>query len=218
MLGLEADLLQLTEAKPGSAPGKRNFRLRGVSALTWSTVKSFRYRKSDQPHGFDFFTLITNGKLMTSPTCLSVLKALLGSLITLHRADFQGTLLKHLPRSCRTHTSKRLRTYTHRSSGSIDLFFEDGTAAQCDILVGADGFKSAVRRTLLNERAMMAQQAGRTREASEILSSIEPLWSGTNAFRALIPAEKLMARYPGHRALTTPSQVRQPPDPLNLRY
>ncbi|KAJ7135676.1 hypothetical protein C8R44DRAFT_696002 [Mycena epipterygia] len=152
-------------------------------------VPAFNYRKSDQQVGFNFSTLVTNG-----------------ALLTFHRADFQNVLLKRLPKSCRINLSKRIRTYTQRQSGATELIFEDGTRAFCDVLVGADGLKSAVRRAFLSERASWMQGQGRFQEAAEIASCIDPAWSGTIAYRALIPAERLKAFAPGHHVLTTPTQ------------
>lgn len=155
----------------------------------------------------EFYTLVTQGNNLLN-LLLILSHDITGSLITLHRADFQSTLLQHLPRSCRTHCGKRLCNYTPRSNGSVDLAFEDGTTAQCDILVGADGFKSVVRQIMLRERAAMAQKNGRTRDAEEILSSCNARWTGQIAYRSLIPAERLRARSPNHRSLTIPTQVR----------
>ncbi|KAF7370090.1 Salicylate hydroxylase [Mycena sanguinolenta] len=152
-------------------------------------VPSFNWRKSDQQAGFTFTTLVTNG-----------------TLITLHRPDFQGVLLKRLPKSCRVNCSKRLRTYTQRESGLTELVFEDGSRTFCDVLVGADGLKSATRRALLTERANWMQARGRWQDAADIASCIDPVWCGTIAYRALIPAERLRAVAPGHPVLTTPTQ------------
>ncbi|KAJ7509595.1 hypothetical protein B0H11DRAFT_1960233 [Mycena galericulata] len=152
-------------------------------------VPAFNYRKSDQQAGFSFSTLITNGPLMT-----------------FHRADFQTVLLRHLPKSCRISCSKRLRTYVQQKNGPTELIFEDGTRAFCDVLVGADGLKSAVRQAFLSERASWMQAKGRWQEAADIAACIEPAWSGHIAYRALIPAERLKAVAPGHQVLTTPTQ------------
>ncbi|KAF9070947.1 hypothetical protein BDP27DRAFT_560479 [Rhodocollybia butyracea] len=170
MLGIEADLLKVTETKVVDGP-----------------VSSFRYRKSDQREGVDIFTLVTQGSLML-----------------FHRADYQQTVLQHLPKRCRAHCSKRLRSYTQHRSGPIELLFEDGTMAQCDVLIGADGVKSTVRAGIVREKAQRAQAEGRRKEASEVLTQVDPVWSGTNAYRALIPVEKLRAVAPNHQVLTTP--------------
>lgn len=142
-----------------------------------------------------------------SPYCLSLAIVFLGNLMVFHRADFQKVLLRRLPKSCKTHCSKRLRCYTQRRSGPIELLFEDGSTTTCDVLIGADGLKSAVRRSFLGEKAQVAQSERRLAEVAEINAAVDPVWSGTNAYRALIPAERLHARAPGHRVFTQPSQV-----------
>ncbi len=127
--------------------------------------------------------------------------------MTFHRPDFQKVLLAKLPTSYRIHCSKRLRSHNQRQGGPISLLFEDGTEAKCDILLGADGLKSAVRRSLLGEKAQQLQAEKMWSEAADMTALIEPTWSGTNAYRALIPAERLKARHPHHRVLTQPTQV-----------
>lgn len=136
-----------------------------------------------------------------------------GSLVTFHRADFQQVLLRRLTSSCKTQCGKRLLTYTQRPSEPIKLLFEDGSTATCDVLIGADGLKSAVRKTLMTEKAHLAQVDGRRAQAADCLASIDPLWSGTNSYRALIPAELLKTRYPGHRVFNQPMQVRSAAPP-----
>ncbi|KAF9017208.1 salicylate hydroxylase [Hymenopellis radicata] len=152
-------------------------------------VNAMRYRKSDQDVGTEFYSLITHG-----------------TLVSLHRPDFQKVLLRHLPKTCRTYCKKRLRSYSEQPSGLVHLMFEDGTTATCDILIGADGLKSSVRAAMLQDRALCAQSEGRPKEALEILSAVQPVWTGTVAYRALIPSEKLRAQAPHHAALKTPTQ------------
>ncbi|KAL0954169.1 hypothetical protein HGRIS_005302 [Hohenbuehelia grisea] len=166
-LGVDQELLKYTNAKPSNTP-----------------VSSFKYRKSDGPEGFEFYTLVTNGPLLT-----------------FHRADFQQVLLRRLPRTCRTYYSKRLRSYTQRASGTIDLSFEDGSSATCDVLIGADGLKSAVRKTLQTFQAQRACSEGRYKEEQDHLLAVDPTWSGQIAYRSVIPTDQLRARYPGHRVL-----------------
>ncbi|KAF8888107.1 salicylate hydroxylase [Infundibulicybe gibba] len=171
-LGLDQDLLKSTEIKPKEGP-----------------VTSFRYRKSDRPEGLDFYTLITQGNLLT-----------------FHRPDFQQVLLRRLPKSCRTCCSKRLRSYIQRPSGPIEVTFEDGSRTTCDVLIGADGLKSAVRQALLGEKAQYAGSQQKFQEAADITSCIDPAWSGTNAYRALIPAHRLREKSPNHPIFTRPTQ------------
>jgi salicylate hydroxylase len=135
-----------------------------------------------------------------------------GPLFTFHRADFQSTLLRHLPPATQTHCAKRLQSYTQHSSGSgVDLVFEDGTMATCDVLIGADGVKSVVRKGLLTElseaRAGPSSIGKDWKEKDDILGAVNPSWTGTFAYRALIPGDKLRAKDPKHRALTGQNQV-----------
>jgi len=140
-----------------------------------------------------------------------------GTLLTFHRGEFQNALLRKLPPRCRLHCSKRLRSYTQRTGGGgpgnhgppsgITLFFEDGSKAMCDVLIGSDGVKSAVRRTLLTESAIETRQDGQIHESSEILKAIEPIWSGTVVYRTVILAERVKSQCHDHRVLSQPTAV-----------
>jgi len=152
-------------------------------------VVTFNVRKSDCAEGVDFFKLTTKG-----------------GLLGIHRADFHRVLLKHLPRTCKTYCSKRLWSYKQTPSGPIELMFEDGSSSSCDILIGADGIKSSVRRSLLREQAYRARSTGRPTEVDALIGSINPVWSGTLANMALISAERLKELAPHHRAFTQPTQ------------
>ncbi|KAI0923676.1 hypothetical protein AcW1_006568 [Taiwanofungus camphoratus] len=155
---------------------------------------AFNFRKGDQPEGQTFYRLVTPGNMTT-----------------FHRPDFQSVLLGHLPPSCRTHTRKRLISYTqklsqarHSSLPPIMLQFHDGSTASCDILIGADGVKSVARVSLVRELASSAIMEGRAQDAEEFLRCAQPRWSGTCAYRTTIPAETLRTRLPGHRVLEGP--------------
>ncbi|KAH7905241.1 FAD/NAD(P)-binding domain-containing protein, partial [Hygrophoropsis aurantiaca] len=167
--------------------------LEKATDFTWTEdyVPTFAYRKSDQPKGEQIFQLMTKGDLMR-----------------FHRADFHHVLLSHISSSCRIHYAKRLATYVQPSySGNdaspITLTFIDGTTATCDILIGADGVRSAVRGTLMRESA----QHSSGKDAKIRLSCVEPVWSGVTAYRTLICTEKLRARDPNHRALSAPTMA-----------
>ncbi|TFY53781.1 hypothetical protein EVJ58_g9254 [Rhodofomes roseus] len=152
---------------------------------------SFNFRKGDQPEGHTFYQLYTPG-----------------GLVTIHRPSFQRILLRHLSPSSRTHTGKRLVSYSQPAQGSshspITLHFEDGSTAACDVLVGADGVKSATRATLVDELARAASSAGRRDEAEALHRAAQPRWSGICAYRTTIPADALRARVPGHKVLKEP--------------
>lgn len=121
-----------------------------------------------------------------------------GSFLRYHRPDVLQVLVDHLPERFPTHFDRRLATYTRLPNGKIELQFEDGFVATCDILIGADGIKSVVRRKMLAEQARDAVAAGRPDEADGILRGIEPRWSGIVAYRALVPTERLIAYRDAH--------------------
>ncbi|KIK64011.1 hypothetical protein GYMLUDRAFT_71464 [Collybiopsis luxurians FD-317 M1] len=139
-------------------------------------IRTFSFRKSDQSNGFTFGNLFSRGPLLT-----------------FHRPQFQQVLLKHLSPSCQIHHSKRLKSYSQsRDGGPIHLSFEDGTIATCDVLIGADGIRSAVRNCLLREQAEIARNQGRLKDEQELLAGRDYLsWIGSVAYRALIPVERL---------------------------
>ncbi|OAX37336.1 FAD/NAD(P)-binding domain-containing protein [Rhizopogon vinicolor AM-OR11-026] len=159
------------------------------SGWTEEFVPIIKSRKSDQPVGTELFELRSKGHLMR-----------------FHRAHFHSVLLSHLPSTCTTHNAKRLKSYTQPTDCSrnspITLTFTDGSTAMCDILIGADGIKSAVRSCMLRELAESVEPG----EKEFVLSCIKPVWSGVTAYRTLVSAEKLRARYPDHRILREHTQ------------
>jgi salicylate hydroxylase len=71
--------------------------------------------------------------------------------LTLHRADLHAVLLQ----ASREHgVSLSLgHTFSHTQAGSsgVDVYFKDGSAHNAACLIGADGLRSAVRQTLLQD-------------------------------------------------------------------
>ncbi|KAI0758634.1 hypothetical protein BD413DRAFT_618043 [Trametes elegans] len=124
------------------------------------------YRKSDQPDGFQF-----------------------------HQGDSSGEhaegLLENLRSAERIHLRKRVVSYTQPSDGTgkIEIQFQDGTTATCDILVGADGIKSRVRTTLYTHLADVAQAKGDTAQAEELRPCIPAVYSGASVFRGVLKRE-----------------------------
>ena len=59
------------------------------------------------------------------------------------------------------------------------------------MLVGSDGIRSAVRRSMYTALA----DAERGERAEKLRTYIEPVWSGSVAYRGLIPAGKLPEEY-----------------------
>jgi salicylate hydroxylase len=125
----------------------------------------------------------------------------------LHRADFHDVLLSRLPSRCRTFPSKRLESYTQRPGAPIQLRFHDGSTATCDVLVGADGVKSVVRKTMFQDAALSAELQNRNADAAELRSLSDLRFSGALSYRTLIPAAKLSNISPQHRVFSSPVQV-----------
>lgn len=115
------------------------------------------------------------------------------------RAHFLDAFIRHLPSGV-SHFQKRLGSYSHvTSDGPLSLLFEDGSETECDLLVGCDGIKSTVRSQMLQDLAR--------HEQPELANFIEPIWSGTIAYRGLIPVEKLVKGDTKHRTIDTPMMV-----------
>ncbi|KAL4246567.1 FAD/NAD(P)-binding domain superfamily protein [Abortiporus biennis] len=147
----------------------------------------FHYRRSDtECEGFTF----------------EVFKARNGC-IRFHRAQFLDILVSHLPAGI-AHFGKRLVSYQDASSPDsslVQLLFADGSNAACDLLVGCDGIKSTVRKQMYEEA--FAEAKGE--EKNRLKDLLEPIvWSGTMAYRILIPRKTLEALNPEHRTLTQP--------------
>ncbi|KAI1828056.1 hypothetical protein F4861DRAFT_535485 [Xylaria intraflava] len=69
-----------------------------------------------------------------------------------HRAAYLQELLANVPKE-RLHASKKLTSVSRPlgDDGPISLQFKDGTTHECDVLVGADGIHSTVRKLILGE-------------------------------------------------------------------
>ncbi|KAL2848424.1 hypothetical protein BJY01DRAFT_262717 [Aspergillus pseudoustus] len=66
-----------------------------------------------------------------------------------HRGHIHSALLEHVPKES-IHLGKKLIRAEATDAG-VSLFFEDGTSAHGDILIGADGIKSKVRQSFIPE-------------------------------------------------------------------
>ncbi|KAJ7876157.1 salicylate hydroxylase [Mycena olivaceomarginata] len=154
------------------------------------TVDCIRYRKSDAAVGQDIFM------------CTSLV-----GYVRFRRSHFHGAFLAQLTSRAKALTSKRLVSYTERNATDpIELLFQDGTTATCDVLIGADGIKSATRASMYNAAADAALKAGQAEEAEKLRYHVEARFSGVEVYRAVISADKLRSFAPNHHALSCPTQ------------
>ena len=89
-----------------------------------------------------------------------------------HRADLHEILARKIleMKPGIVHLNKRVTKFEESDDG-IELFFDDGTSAKGDILVGADGVKSVIR--------------------DQIAGAIPATYTGDSAWRLTVPKEKL---------------------------
>ncbi|KAG2366450.1 hypothetical protein BDR07DRAFT_1396005 [Suillus spraguei] len=114
---------------------------------------------------------------------------------TMHRKDLIDILKQDIPPSCTIHLNKRLTKYEKQSSGSLILYFADDSTSTTDVLVGADGIHSSVRKTLFETIDPDSVDPSKIRHYSN------PSWTGTLVYRSVFPAEKLSKLDPNHVAL-----------------
>jgi salicylate hydroxylase len=101
--------------------------------------------------------------------------------------------MDHTSSSIRFHFCHRLEKYTKTSNG-IELLFSNGRKATCDLLVGADGVNSAVRKSFLDNGNGDAKHS-------------HPTWTGTMVYRSLVEAEFIKKDSPDHPGLQKPMVV-----------
>ena len=133
-------------------------------------------------------TLSASVELMKLTKTLS-----LDGTITLHRRDMLKVLTDNLPPSYMftPHFNKRLVTYepVQLSDGNegVKLLFEDNTVAEADLLVGADGIKSATRSTMFEALATRHNNP-------ELRKFVKASWSGTYGYRCLVDTARFLSR------------------------
>lgn len=116
---------------------------------------------------------------------------------SVHRAKFLDEIVKHIPDEI-CHFGKRFeRVEELQASSGLErryrLFFADGSTYDTDVIVGCDGIHSNVRKFLRAEQ----EQANKdiTTDADGDSKPLKDLiWSGTWAYRGLIPTEEFFAR------------------------
>ncbi|KAI0666040.1 hypothetical protein C8Q78DRAFT_995036 [Trametes maxima] len=183
-LGLYEQLAQASVQAPGT----------GGNGAEPKMKPAFVFRKSDVPRdGYEFGrVMVPNGST------------------TMHRADMVDVLVKNLPASCSIHTCKRLVKYTATSRGGSPVYtlhFADGTSAEADVIIGADGIKSKTRASMYEYAHQRDCPQNTTREECERCLKATPKWTGTVGYRYLIPSEKMREVNPEHHALKIKSPM-----------
>lgn len=87
---------------------------------------------------------------------------------TIHRADLHGMLCEQVPAEY-IHLGKRCTGVKQDSTG-VEVTFADGTMVYANAVIGADGIHSVIRKAIADDM---------------------PRFSGTKAYRSLIPAQRL---------------------------
>ncbi|KAF8128577.1 hypothetical protein EV363DRAFT_1339980 [Boletus edulis] len=118
------------------------------------------------------------------------------------RQQMIAILERHLPASCTVHPKKRLVSYmepeqedTH-STSPIRLEFADGTTTTTDILIGADGIRSAVRKAMFE-----AASEDDRKDKADLKQYIDATFTGMIIYRTLVSAETLRKEHPENFAL-----------------
>lgn len=73
--------------------------------------------------------------------------------VAIHRGQLQQVLLHQLPNTP-VHINKRLESIQQVPRGKVIAFFEDGSQAESDVLIGADGLRSATRKAIFGEKPL----------------------------------------------------------------
>jgi salicylate hydroxylase len=155
----------------------------------------FDYRRSDQPtEGFRFHLMQVPCKQKRLLNWLQCVKwhELLDGCIRFHRAEFLDVFVNNLPDNV-AHFGKRLVSYVPIPEGYL-LSFADGTSAECDVVIGADGLKSVARSQMFSTGKPEDEQY------------IKPVFTNTVAYRGLIPADALTSEsgHSWHRSMFAP--------------
>lgn len=95
------------------------------------------------------------------------------------RSDFLDELIKHMPEGMARFGMRATHYTEDSSSGRVTLHFKDGSTASHDAVIGCDGIKSSIRKTLLSSTS-------RPEAASAV-------FSGKYCYRGLIPMDEAVA-------------------------
>ncbi|KAF7523836.1 hypothetical protein PCG10_006364 [Penicillium crustosum] len=143
----QATELKAVGASIGIGPnGLRSLYKLGVDP---ALIEEYAFR---QPSGRPFVYLHWLTGEVLKETAHQTVKDPRDAMARFHRADLQKLLLESLPAKVTLKLSKRVKSVDIQSpqeGGGVLLAFEDGTIFEADLLVGADGIHSAVRKVFV---------------------------------------------------------------------
>lgn len=144
----KATELKAIGASIGLGPnGMRSLYKLGVDP---ALIESVAFR---QPSGHPFVYLHwKTGEILKQTSYKSVTERQ-DTMARFHRAHLQQILLESLPERATLHLSKGVASVQVQSD-RVRLAFTDGTTFDADMLVGADGIHSAVRKTLVPDHTL----------------------------------------------------------------
>lgn len=108
------------------------------------------------------------GELIATSCCL-------GGQRGVKRSDFLDELVKHVPEGV-AKFGMRVSHYTEEQDGKVTLHFKDGSTAVHDGVIGCDGIKSNIRKTLLTSTSKP--------------EAANAVFSGKFCYRGLIPMDQ----------------------------
>lgn len=99
----------------------------------------------------DFVSLANHhGEILSKVDFSKIIKRYGNGTVSIHRGRLQQVLLKNASKTT-VLVGKRLKNIKNTEGGKTQLNFEDNSTAEADIIIGADGIHSAVRKHLFGE-------------------------------------------------------------------
>jgi salicylate hydroxylase len=108
---------------------------------------------------------------------------------TVRKAEFLDALVALIP-SETAHFGKRLETLNETSDG-VEMFFDDGTSASAEVVIGCDGIHSKVKEFIVPEEHRQTR----------------PRYSGMYGYRAVLDMDVLERAVGKHRARVATTYV-----------
>ncbi|THH10191.1 hypothetical protein EW145_g1489 [Phellinidium pouzarii] len=107
--------------------------------------------------------------------------------IGIHRVTFLEALV-HLVDPNKTHFNKRCISLSTPSESCTQINFADGTSAEADVVLGADGIRSNVRSYVVGSATQDHHVNG---NGNIPASPVRAVFTNTYAYRGLVPTEQL---------------------------